>query len=79
MNKAVTRVADERGAGIADQRNGRAAAQPFHQSGDLPAFVVLMQRDQRRADAEMRQQRAGMSRVFSCDQIDLPKHRKRPR
>lgn len=61
------RVADQRGAGVADDGQRFALAQAGHDALGHGFFVVVVQGQQRAVDAEMAQQLAGMAGVFGTD------------
>lgn len=68
------RVADQRGAGVADDGQRLAVAQARHDAFGHGVFVVVVQRQQRAVDAEMAEQLAGMARVFGADRRHATQH-----
>nr|WP_290615700.1 hypothetical protein [Immundisolibacter sp.] len=66
-HQTLAGVADGRRAGIADQGDILALAQALDQAAGLRRLVVFMQRQQRRADAVMIQQRPAVAGVFGGD------------
>ena len=61
-------VADQGRAGVGDECDERALDQAADELLDPRGLVVLVQRDKRRADAELREQLAGMTGVLGRDQ-----------
>ncbi len=76
-HQPVTRIADQRRAGVADQGNRRTVAQPRQQGAGLGQFVVFVQGQHRRVDTVMVQQHARAAGVLAGNDIDLGQHRQR--
>nr|WP_236953230.1 hypothetical protein [Immundisolibacter cernigliae] len=66
-HQTLAGVADGRRAGIADQSHVFALSQTLDQAAGLRRLVVLVQRQQRRADAVMIQQRPAVAGVLGSN------------
>src|SRR6185295_6563050 len=62
-------IGEERRARIAGERDRLAVSQIGEETWQTLALVVLVERDERLPDAEMREQAAGVAGVFAGDQI----------
>ncbi|HEY4353730.1 MAG TPA: penicillin-binding protein activator, partial [Paraburkholderia sp.] len=78
-HESESRITDQRRSRIADQRDVRTVSYTGDEIAAGIAFVMFVQRDATRADAEMPQQRRAVTRVFGSDQIDTCEHIARAR
>ena len=73
------RITDGGRAGIADQRNRLALAQPCNYFNRPQPFVVIVQRYLRRSDTKVLEENSGVARVLRCNQRARRQHLARPR
>ena len=73
-HKLGARIADRGRSGIGNQRHALACGEPGDDLARASSLVVLVQGNERCADAVMRRQQSGNARVLGGDDVDLTQH-----
>src|SRR5256886_5070672 len=79
LHQLQSRIGQERGARIADQRDGFTGREPGEELRGALRLVVLVQRHQGLGDAEGAEQQAGVTRVLGGNHVGAEQRLGRPR